>query len=176
MTTREVEQWWLPLIRRVVRGAWPSDAELARAIRSVGIPRAMWKYVAARLGGTLKRPAHRTASPAEERLRPALWLAIDVRMREAEYVVIGHTRREARGLALKSIAAGWRPSGRKAKPIKAATLEDRIADMRKVAALASLEPSLADAIALIRAERASDPDVRVYHAERAKRIRTKRGR
>jgi hypothetical protein len=94
---------WPSILWRVRKGEFPSDAELATALRedTRGKPFApeVREYLAGRLDGTIKRPRGRPRPANEyERWDPAYNLAFHVRALQASYKLGGKTRPRERAI------------------------------------------------------------------------------
>ncbi|HEX8692940.1 MAG TPA: hypothetical protein VF746_11000 [Longimicrobium sp.] len=102
---------WLSILWRVRKGEFPSNAELAKALRddTRGKPLApeVREYLAGRLDGTIRRPRGRPQPTNEyERWTPALNLAFRVRALQAAYRLSGQTRPRERAIEDVARAAG----------------------------------------------------------------------
>ena len=102
---------WLSILWRVRKGEFPSNAELAKALRddTRGKPLTpeVREYLAGRLDGSIKRPRGRPQPANEyERWTPALNLAFRVRALQAAYRLIGETRPRERAIEDVARAAG----------------------------------------------------------------------
>lgn len=102
---------WPAILWRVRKGEFPSDAELAKALRddTRGKPFApeVREYLAGRLDGTIKRPRGRPRPANEyERWEPAYNLAFQVRALQAAYKLSGKTRPRERAIEDVARAVG----------------------------------------------------------------------
>lgn len=98
---------WGVFIWRLREGEYPTNAEIAKALRDDAtgkpFPPEVVEYIAGRLDGTVKRPRHRSKQTDDtKRWLPFLNLAFEVRILQAVYALDGQSRPRVR--AIEAIA------------------------------------------------------------------------